>query len=132
MVTDPSGAVVSNAAVKIVNKGTGESRETRTTATGSYSVSGLPPGTHDVFVASPGFQSARLADVSVESGRLATTNITLNVGATSETVEVVNEVPRITSREFLIGDAAEETGYGLYRYMVRFRGACVTPDSPRC
>jgi len=49
-VTDPSGAVVSGAAVKVKNVNTGLERTTQTTASGDYVVTELPLGTYAVTV----------------------------------------------------------------------------------
>ncbi len=122
-VIDPTGAIVSNASVRVTNKQTGEIRETRTTSEGRYSVSGLPPGSYDVVVIVTGFKSARFPDVSVEFGRSATANVRLDIGAVSETVEVSAGGQRITGRQFLVGGGREETGYGLYSYMLFGRPA---------
>jgi Carboxypeptidase regulatory-like domain len=122
VVSDSAGGAVPNAQVRVTNKQTGESRETRTTSTGSYSVSGLPPGTYDVFVTSSGFKTVRLPDVSVEFGRSATANVSLDIGVVSQPITVENG-PRITSRQFLVGDSKEETGYGLYSYILLGRPA---------
>lgn len=120
VVRDASGAVVPNAQVRVTNKQTGESRVTLTNEAGSYSVRSLPPGTYDVFVTSPGFATAKLLNVPVELNSSATTDVTLEVGAVSVTVE---NGSLITSRQFLIGDSKEGTGYGLYSYMLLGRPA---------
>jgi hypothetical protein len=122
VVTDSAGAAIPNAQVRVTNKQTGESREARTTDAGSYSVSGLPPGTYDVFVTSSGFKTAQLSGVSVELGSSATANVSLGIGVVSEPVSVESG-SCITSRQFLVGDSKEETGYGLYSYMLLGRPA---------
>src|SRR5260370_11681613 len=57
-VTDPSGAVVAGATVKVKNVATGLERTTATSADGSYAVSGLPLCTYSVTVTENGFQAA--------------------------------------------------------------------------
>ena len=54
-VTDPSGAFVSGASVKVKNTATGLERTTTTSADGSYSVPELPIGTYSVTVTLTGF-----------------------------------------------------------------------------
>ena len=52
-VTDPSGAVVAGATVKVKNLGTGLERTTMTSADGSYAVPELPIGSYSVTVRRP-------------------------------------------------------------------------------
>src|ERR1019366_8936304 len=47
-VTDPTGAVVQDATVKIVNRGTGITQILNTTSTGLFNKPNLDPGTYDV------------------------------------------------------------------------------------
>lgn len=111
-VSDSSGGVVANATVRIKNKETGTIRETKTGSSGEYFVSGLMVGTYDLEVATAGFATARQGDIQVGFGQSTTANITLEIGSMPETSA------RITSRAFLVGDKNEETGYGLYSYIL--------------
>ena len=54
-VTDPSGAVVSNATVTLKSNGTGETRTTTTNSSGLYRFSLLSPGSYTVSVSAQGF-----------------------------------------------------------------------------
>src|SRR5580658_822260 len=65
-VTDPSGAVVAGAAVKVCNVATGLERTTTTSADGSYTVPELPIGTYSVTVSLTGFQTTITNDVEVD------------------------------------------------------------------
>src|SRR5437868_14969964 len=65
-VTDPTGAVVPNAEVRIVNKGTGEvARVVKTEPSGVFNAPLLPVGNYDITVSAPGFASGTVADVVV-------------------------------------------------------------------
>src|ERR1700682_3663587 len=57
-VTDPSGAVVGGATVKVRNLGTGQERTTTTSADGSYAVPELPIGQYSVTATLTGFRTA--------------------------------------------------------------------------
>lgn len=111
-VTDSSGAVVPGAQVTITNKQTGARRQSVTRADGRYSFTGLPIGTYDISVAVAGFATAQLPGVTVAVGEAAAADVHLSVGTTGV------EQPRITGRQFLVGDSDEETGCGLYSYML--------------
>ncbi len=54
-VTDPNGAVVSGAAVKVINVGTNFTRETTTNGDGVFTVALLPAGSYSVEITSQGF-----------------------------------------------------------------------------
>ncbi len=56
-VTDSSRAAVPGAAVKAVNKGTGQEFSTTTGDGGSYVITTVPAGAYDVTISSTGFQS---------------------------------------------------------------------------
>jgi len=63
-VLDPSGAVVANADVHIINQDTGVvARTTKTDGSGSFVVQLLPVGTYTVAVTSAGFQEAKIPDI---------------------------------------------------------------------
>jgi hypothetical protein len=86
-VTDPSGANVPNADVIITRKGTSDSRSVKTDTSGKYLVDNLLPGDYQVAARALGFKEAvSTLNVAVSEPLLA--NFTLDVGATTETVEV--------------------------------------------
>jgi hypothetical protein len=88
VVSDPSGAAVVNAEVKIVDPSTNTSLTTKSNEVGRYSFAAVPPGTYDLTVAATGFTQSRLAAQKVDVGESLTLNVTLQVGATSTVVEV--------------------------------------------
>src|SRR5262245_27584880 len=56
-VTDPTGAVVVNAAVTVQNLDTNLERKTTTSSVGVYTITSLPPGLYQVRVDAPGFSA---------------------------------------------------------------------------
>ena len=98
-ITDPSGAVVTNAKVTARNGGTGFVRQTSSTGAGFYSLSQLPVGAYEISVEAPGFKTARLPGVNLTVGAVSTLNVPLEVGTENQTVDVSSEVPLVeTSR----------------------------------
>src|SRR4051812_26270077 len=87
-VTDPSHGAVPGANVKIVNKGTSQEWTLTTNEVGGFSMSTVPPGTYDVTISSAGFQTATREDVIVAANNAVRVDLTLAVGAISETVRV--------------------------------------------
>ena len=56
-VTDPQGAVVAGAKITITNVATGQSQESATTSSGTYSSGALTPGDYKVRVEAASFRS---------------------------------------------------------------------------
>src|ERR1700745_2614226 len=65
IVTDPSGALVPNAKVVIVDLSTNSSRETTTNVDGAYRVFGLSSGRYQVSVSMAGMRPADATGVSL-------------------------------------------------------------------
>ncbi len=86
-VTDPSGAVVSDAKVVIKNAATGQTLNLSTNSSGYYSSGPLDPGTYKVQVSAKGFNSVS-ASVPLQVGNTATFNAKLALGRESTVVEV--------------------------------------------
>src|SRR5688572_25662509 len=59
-ITDPSGARLEGARVKITNAQTGVARETVTTGEGQYRLDAVDPGTYKIEVTSDGFKTFTL------------------------------------------------------------------------
>jgi len=86
-VTDPSGAVVSGAKVTISEKSKGVSSVRTSDSKGSYTSGSLIPGVYSVRVEAPGFKTTEVP-VTVQVDNTANANVKLEVGQTSQVVEV--------------------------------------------
>jgi hypothetical protein len=106
-VTDPSGAAVPDAQVRINNEATGLAREASTNSLGLYRFADLPVGIYDLTVSISGFRpytetgigvtinSVNRVDVRLELGQV-TENITVEAEATplkTDTSDVSLELP---------------------------------------
>ncbi len=91
-VTDPNGAVISGASVKVVNLSTNFTRETTTNGEGSYSVQLLPAGRYSVEIASSNFKASKIGAV-VNITQTTAVDAQLSVSGGSVTVDV--EAPAI-------------------------------------
>uniref|UniRef100_Q01S00 TonB-dependent transporter Oar-like beta-barrel domain-containing protein n=1 Tax=Solibacter usitatus (strain Ellin6076) TaxID=234267 RepID=Q01S00_SOLUE len=89
VITDPSGAAVPGAEVTVTNVATDQILKTTTTDNGEWVLPSMPAGKYKIKVAKPGFKSGLAASVEVNAGVPATVNMKLEVGAATETVEVV-------------------------------------------
>ena len=87
-VTDPSGAVVAGATVKVKNVATGLERTTATSGDGSYSVPELPIGTYSVTVTQTGFETFVVTGVAVDVATERRVDAALKTGEVAIRVEV--------------------------------------------
>jgi hypothetical protein len=87
-VTDPTGAVISGASVKITNTATGVVRETVALEDGNFRLDAVDPGTYKVEVSASGFKTVDRDGVIVAAGQSSTEDFNLEVGATTEVVNV--------------------------------------------
>jgi hypothetical protein len=107
-VTDSSGAPVQNAEVVIteVNKNTSQSFTTG--ADGTYNAPFLTPGSYSVSVASSGFKKEVRSGITLQVDQRARIDFTLQVGAVTETVDVVASAPLVRSESAELGEVVEE------------------------
>lgn len=97
-VTDQTGAVVGGANVAITNKGTGSSVIVTTTSTGTYASGALEPGKYAVKVELKGFKTAEFSAL-VQVNTTATGNVKLDVGESSQVVEVQAAEVRVNTEQ---------------------------------
>src|SRR5215470_9723509 len=91
-VTDPTGAGVAAASVKITLVQTNESRTVETNETGGYTISTVVPGVYKVEVARTGFRTFVAEDILVNLNNVVRVDAQLQVGAQTETIEVTATV----------------------------------------
>lgn len=90
LVTDPSGAVLPGATVSLRSLSTGTTSTATTGSNGTYRFSLLLPGQYSVSVTAKGFQTSTMT-VPVRVGQATTANLSLKVGAATQTVTVTGE-----------------------------------------
>ena len=87
-VTDPSGAVVPDVTVTIVNAETNQTRSVTTGNDGVYKFTLLTPGSYKVRFSASGFKTSEVASVTVNVTETPVLDRTLEVGAANEQVTV--------------------------------------------
>jgi hypothetical protein len=92
-VTDPSGAVVSNANVTATDVAKGIRHAVATDNSGQFHLTGLQPATYSLSVVKTGFQSEIAKNVVVNVGQTSTVDFPMKVSQVSEQVEVTAEPP---------------------------------------
>lgn len=104
IVKDPSGAVVPNAKIALVDTGKGfVFSATSDEVTGRYVLRSLPPSTYKLTVAAPGFKGFGRDHIILEVNQNATIDVTLGPGAVQETVEVTTEAPLLSTQDAVTG-----------------------------
>ncbi len=93
-VTDPSGAVVTNATVAVQASG-GQSHSATTNRSGGYEIGNLPPGKYNVTANAKGFAVFVQNGVDVAAGQAASFNIALDINVQQEKVNVEAEGPQL-------------------------------------
>jgi hypothetical protein len=105
-VTDPSGAVLPQANVELLNTGTGERREQRTTGDGLYNFAALPPGNYQVKAAAPGF-SDWTGKLTLRVAQEAVVNAAMETASISTSVTVQDVTPVISTEASSLSDVKE-------------------------
>lgn len=88
VVVDPTGKVIPDAAIEIVNDATGVHYSSTTNGAGIYEVTILPPGEYRVQISKVGFKTLIKPGVVLNVQSAVALNFTLPIGATSESVTV--------------------------------------------
>jgi len=94
-VVDQSGAVIPNATIDVQSTGTGLERTVTSSASGEYAIPSLPVGTYKLKAAAPGFKSYSQSGIVLEDGQNARVDVILQIGSTSETVQVSAEAVQV-------------------------------------
>src|SRR2546427_8286078 len=87
VVTDPSGASVAKAAIRLINSG-GASIDTTTNRDGVYEFKNVAPGTYTLKAVAKGFALLTKEDVQIIAGQLQQLNIPLTIQIEEQKVEV--------------------------------------------
>jgi hypothetical protein len=87
-VLDPNGAAISGASVIVKNVATNAEFKVTTSSNGAFTVPALGAGVYTVTVEAQGFKKGIVPNVQILAATPATVNVTLEVGAASESVVV--------------------------------------------
>jgi len=102
-VRDPSQALVTGAAVTVTNEGNGFRSQTVTNQNGYYVVPNLAVGTYSVTAESAGFKKTVQSGIVLDSAAKLNIDLTLVVGAVSDTVEVKANAVQIQTESAQVG-----------------------------
>ncbi len=94
-VQDPSGAVVPNAKVEIVNTATNVSLHLTTDSGGRFVAPSLAAGPYSVSIEAGGFKREQRTGILLEVNQTANITIAMQVGASTETVSITADAAQI-------------------------------------
>jgi Carboxypeptidase regulatory-like domain/TonB-dependent Receptor Plug Domain len=108
LVQDPTGAVIPNAKVTLLNTDQGLSVVTNTDSGGVYTFSPVRIGNYSVSATSAGFSVTTQEHVNVAVSQNVRVNIELKTGAATETVEVTTTPPQMQTEDASVGQVVNE------------------------
>lgn len=106
-VTDNSGAVVPGAQVTAANIGTNLTHTTQTNAEGLYRFDFMPIGSYSVEVAAKGFKKFLQKGIALDVNVMARVDASLDVGETTERIEITAAAPAVNTDDAQIGRTVE-------------------------
>jgi hypothetical protein len=106
-VTDPSGAVIPGARLTITQTATNFESISQTDSDGVYRVPSLQPGLYRVSVTAPGFKTYTQDGIILRIGDDLGVNMKLEVGATSDSIEVKYTPPLLETQTSSTGQVME-------------------------
>lgn len=105
-ITDPSGAAVNGATVRVTDIGTGRQTTVTSNELGYYSVQALPPGNYRVEISQQGFKKVT-RDLELQVAQVGVADFQLQVGQQTESVVVEAGSPVIDAQDSAIGEVVE-------------------------
>src|SRR6266853_1692015 len=107
-VTDASGGAVADAQVTLTNQGTSEKRTQSTGSDGLYTFVNLFAGKYKVDAEKAGFKRTSRTDIVVEVQQTSRIDLTMQVGAVNQVVEVTGETPLLQPETSSLGEVVEQ------------------------
>jgi Carboxypeptidase regulatory-like domain/TonB dependent receptor len=107
-VTDAQGAAVQNATVTVTDLSKGTTDTATTNDSGNYTVTHLIPDPYSVKIEAQGFQTFQQTGITVVADATQRVNAQMQVGSTSQTVEVTGEAPQLQTDNADVGVSYNE------------------------
>jgi Carboxypeptidase regulatory-like domain/TonB dependent receptor len=134
-VTDTSGKVMVNVPVTLTQVETQTAHTTISDAQGHFAIPNLPPGAYVLDVKSPGFKEYRQTGIVLDVGKTISMNISMTVGAVSETIEVAANASMVETKDSGIAQVVDSAkvvdlplnGRNLTQLLTLVGGGTTTP-----
>ncbi len=109
LVTDPSGAVIPDANVTLVNAQNGFHYTAKTNATGRYLLRPLPPGAYTLSVTASGFKTFIQQGIVLAVNQSAAIGVSLQVGSSTQKISVTATPPLLATENATTGQEVSRT-----------------------
>ncbi len=106
---DPSGANLPDTDVTLTQVATGAVRSTKSTGTGDYTFTEVPPGAYSLQIRHEGFKVVKSDTFDVQIDQSVRLNFTLQIGAVTESVDVTATGALLQSEDASTGTVVENT-----------------------
>lgn len=134
-VTDQTGGAIAGATVVVTETATGVARTLMTDASGAYAAPNLTPGNYSIHAEFMGFQAYERQNIQIGTGSDVRVDVTLQPGATNQTVTVTESLPLINTTNAQTGGTLQQqllanlpVNGRNYRWMIEFvPGIMTTP-----
>src|SRR5439155_6969797 len=107
-ITDSTGGTITAAKPTIINQANGLQRDTETGTNGEYIFLEVPVGTYDVTVNQAGFKKYLRKGIAVNLNEVVNLDIVLQVGGSTEIVEVTGAPPLVDTTSTQLGAVVGE------------------------
>jgi outer membrane receptor protein involved in Fe transport len=108
-VTDPTGAIVAGAQVRVHNVNTGLQIDARTDKTGFYATRELPVGHYRITVQAAGFKIVTRSDLALNAGTTLRADLQLVLGQRTEVVEVTGAPALVNTENARLAQTVDAT-----------------------
>jgi hypothetical protein len=108
LVSDPTGAVVQGATIKVTNAANGLERTTTADQNGHYEITQLKVGEYLVRAEQNGFKTQTVTGVIVAVAESTRVNIQLQLGSVSEKIQVIADSATAETRDSTLGAVIEQ------------------------
>src|SRR5712692_2465809 len=107
-VIDPSGGAVSAATLQLVNEATHSTREVQSGSNGEYIFIEVPVGSYEIDVTVQGFKKYVRKGVALDLNQVLTVDIALQIGGSTDVVEVTGTPPVVDTTSTQLGAVVNE------------------------
>src|SRR5882724_10290676 len=107
-VRDQSGGAIPNVTVTATETGTGFTSTVKTGSEGQFVFPSLRPTVYVIGAEASGFRRFRESSVELQANQSLTVNITLEVGAVTETVNVVSQAVQVDTSTSTLAEVVEQ------------------------
>jgi len=106
-VTDPSGAVIPNAKLTLVDEQKGFSFTATSDSSGGYVIRQVAPGTYKLSVEAQGFRVETRSGIKLDVSQNITVNFSLQVGAVTQTLQITEAAPLLATQDAVTGQTVD-------------------------